>query len=237
MSALSFPRSLRLPQHPQEAASLPRAEPGRLRVGLLGGSFNPAHAGHRYISLEALRRLDLDQVWWLVSPQNPLKPKAGMAPLPERMRRAVQVAAHARIKVLAIESRFNTRYTVDTLRRLNAWRDTAFVFLIGADNLAQLPRWRHWRQLVETCPVAVFERHPYSYPALVGPAASALAAARLPEARSRELAAATPAAWVFVRLRPHPASATALRASRAAGSPQGERSSPTTAPPHPSSTS
>ena len=92
------------------------------RIGLLGGSFNPAHEGHRYVSLEALKRLRLDQVWWLVSPQNPLKPRAGMAPLEERVRRAREVAGHPRIRALALESRLGTRYTVDTLRRLRAWR-------------------------------------------------------------------------------------------------------------------
>ena len=183
-----------------------------LRVGLLGGSFNPAHAGHRYISLEAMRRLALDQVWWLVSPQNPLKAAAGMAPLAERLAVGAAVARHPRIRVLPLETRLGTRYTADTIRRLAAWPDHRFVWLMGADNLAQLPRWRHWRQILAACPVAVFERHPYSYAALAGPAARGFAAARLPEPRARALADSPAPAWVFVRVRPHPASATAIRA-------------------------
>jgi nicotinate-nucleotide adenylyltransferase len=189
----------------------------RLRVGLLGGSFNPAHEGHRYVSLEALRRLGLDQVWWLVSPQNPLKPKTGMASLPERLRRAEAVASHPRLRVLVLEERLGTRYTVDTLQQLAGWQDKAFVWLIGADNLSQLPRWRQWRRVMAACPVAVFERHPYSYAALAGPAAVAFAAARLDDADAARLVLSRPPAWMFVRLRPHPASATALRGSRSGG--------------------
>jgi nicotinate-nucleotide adenylyltransferase len=216
MTALSEPRSWR---RPVARVTLPAAKPaepapsGRpLRVGLLGGSFNPAHDGHRHVSLEALKRLGLDQVWWLVSPQNPLKPMAGMAPLAERLATARAVARHPRIKVTALEARLGTRYTADTLRRLATWPGHRFIWLMGADNLAQLPRWRHWRAIVAACPVAVFERAPYSYRALAGPAARMLANARLPVLRAAELAATDLPAWVFVRLRPHPASATAIRA-------------------------
>ncbi|MDX6748241.1 nicotinate-nucleotide adenylyltransferase [Geminicoccaceae bacterium 1502E] len=201
----------------------PRAEPapppGRepLRVGLLGGSFNPAHDGHLYVSLEALRRLQLDQVWWLVSPQNPLKPRAGMAPLEERLASARAVARHPAVRVTSLESRLGTRYTADTLKRLASWKEHRFVWLIGADNLAQLPRWRHWEQVMRACPIAVFERDPYSYGALAGAAATRFAGARLSDARAAELAACAPPAWVFLRLRPHPASSTEIR--RAAAQP------------------
>lgn len=215
MTALCEPKMLRRPVARLAAkVAMPEPEaPSRpLRVGLLGGSFNPAHAGHRYISLEALRRLGLDQVWWLVSPQNPLKAAAGMAPLAERVACATAVAAHPRIRALPLETRLGTRFTADTLRRLTTWRGYRFVWLMGADNLAQLPRWRHWRQIMAACPVAVFERHPYSYAALAGPAAGGFRAARLPKPRVSELANGPTPAWVFVRLRPHPASATAIRA-------------------------
>lgn len=223
MTALSRPPSLRYPAaRPPEPSDPPPAPDHRLRVGLLGGSFNPAHEGHRYVSMEALRRLGLDQVWWLVSPQNPLKPRAGMAPLAERLRRAGEVAGHPRIRALALESRLGTRYTVDTLRRLRAWRGMRFVWLIGADNLAQMPRWRHWRAVMAACPVAVFERHPHSYRALAGPAAAAFAGRRLEECDAKSIAAAEPPAWVYVRLRPHPASATALRAGRLGAGQKGE---------------
>jgi nicotinate-nucleotide adenylyltransferase len=203
---------LRPPPAPQPLPPVPA-----LRVGLLGGSFNPAHEGHRYVSLEAIKRLGLDQVWWLVSPQNPLKAASGMAPLAERVARARAVARHPRLKVMALETRLGTRYTADTLARLATWPNHRFVWLMGADNLAQLPRWWKWRGIMSGCPVAVFERHPYSYPALAGPVARGFAAARLPEARADELAQAAPPAWTFVRMRPHPASATAIRAGRNAG--------------------
>jgi nicotinate-nucleotide adenylyltransferase len=219
LTGLGQPRDLRRPvarlHLPEPPAPAP--ETHRLRVGLLGGSFNPAHDGHRYVSLEAIKRLGLDQVWWLVSPQNPLKAAAGMAPLAERLARAMAVARHPRLKVLALETTLGTRYTADTLARLARWPGHRFVWLMGADNLAQLPRWWKWRGILAGCPVAVFERHPYSYPALSGPVARGFAASRLPEDRAGELAQQTPPAWVFVRMRPHPASATAIRAGKAGG--------------------
>ena len=220
MSGLSAPRSRRRPVARLPCPSAPAPAAPRspaLRVGLLGGSFNPAHDGHRYISLEALRRLRLDQVWWLVSPQNPLKRRAGMAPLVERVAMAARVARHPRLRVLPLETRLGTRYTVDTLLRLADWPEHRFVWLMGADNLGQLHRWRQWRRIVGACAIAVFERHPYSHGALAGPAAYGFAGARLPEARLAELADAEPPVWAFVRLRPHPASATAIRARAASG--------------------
>lgn len=201
---------------PPAEGALPPAPSPALRVGLLGGSFNPAHAGHRYVSLEALKRLRLDQVWWLVSPQNPLKERAGMAPLAERLARAAAAARHPRLRVLPLETRLGTRYTADTLVRLRAWPNRRFVWLMGADNLAQLHRWRRWRGVLATCAVAVFERHPYSHDALASPAARGFASSRVPEDRLAGLADADPPAWAFVRLRPHPASATAIRAAGAA---------------------
>ena len=219
MTALCQPPVLRRPVARLEVppAPEPHGSPPALRVGLLGGSFNPAHDGHRYVSLEALKRLELDQVWWLVSPQNPLKAAAGMAPLAERVAKAQAVARHPRLKVRALETRLGTRYTADTLARLATWPGHRFVWLMGADNLGQLPRWWKWRGIMTGCPVAVFERHPYSYAALAGPVARGYAAARVPEARADELAQAAPPAWTFVRMRPHPASATAIRAGRGAG--------------------
>jgi nicotinate-nucleotide adenylyltransferase len=219
VTALCQPPVLRRPVARLQVAPVPEPprEPPALRVGLLGGSFNPAHDGHRYVSLEALKRLGLDQVWWLVSPQNPLKAAAGMAPLAERLAGARAVARHPRLRVVALETRLGTRYTADTLARLAAWPGHRFVWLMGADNLGQLPRWWKWRGIMTGCPVAVFERHPYSYAALAGPVARGYAAARLPEARADELAQAAPPAWTFVRMRPHPASATAIRAGRKPG--------------------
>lgn len=185
-----------------------------LRVGLLGGSFNPAHEGHLYASLEALKRLGLDSVWWLVSPQNPLKPVAGMAPFAERFASARALARHPRIRVLDLERRFGTVYTVDLLRRLVRWRGYRFVLLLGADNLAQLPRWRHWVEIVRRVAVAVVAREPYCRAALAGKAARRFAAARVEAARARELPDLPPPAWTFLVIRPHPASSTAIRAGR-----------------------
>jgi nicotinate-nucleotide adenylyltransferase len=217
LTALCQPEDLRRPVARLALPPRPEPPPGArdLCVGLLGGSFNPAHEGHRYVSLEALKRLRLDQVWWLVSPQNPLKAAAGMAPLAERLASAAAAADHPRIKVLALETRLGTRYTADTLARLGRWPGYRFVWLMGADNLAQLPQWWKWRGILSGCPVAVFERHPYSYRALAGPVARGFDAARLADDRADELSLRPPPAWVFVRMWPHPASATAIRAGTA----------------------
>jgi nicotinate-nucleotide adenylyltransferase len=183
----------------------------RLRIGLLGGSFNPAHEGHRAISREALKRLRLDRVWWLVSPQNPLKPTDQTTDLEQRLTAARAIADHPRVVVTDLERRIDTRYTVDTLRWLSQKCRARFVWLIGADNMAQLPRWRRWQRLVCMVPIAVFDREPYSYVALAGRMASAHAGSRLAESRAPVLAETQPPAWVYLRFRRHQASSTALR--------------------------
>jgi nicotinate-nucleotide adenylyltransferase len=195
----------------------------RLRIGLLGGSFNPAHEGHRAISREALKRLRLDRVWWLVAPQNPLKPTDQTADLEQRLADARAIADHPRVVVTDLERRIGTRYTVDTLGWLTRrWR-ARFVCLIGADNLAQLPRWRRWQRLVRMVPIAVFDREPYSYLALAGRMASAYTGARLAERRAPVLAECPPPAWVYLRLRRHQASSTALRQRSTASGRRGRR--------------
>lgn len=196
------------------AARAPRRLPG-LRVGLLGGSFNPAHEGHRAISVAALKRLRLDRVVWLVSPQNPLKSTREMSSFVERYASAQAMARHPRLVVSDFEQRHGTRYTVDTLRLLQRDCRTRFLWLIGADNLAQLPRWRGWREIMRRVPVAVFDREPYSYRALACQAAGAFGRARLPERAAARLADAEPPAWVFVRFRRQPVSSTAIRRRRA----------------------
>jgi nicotinate-nucleotide adenylyltransferase len=183
----------------------------RLRIGLLGGSFNPAHEGHRAISREALKRLRLDRVWWLVSPQNPLKPTDQTTDLEQRLTAARAIADHPRVVVTDLERRTGTRYTVDTLRWLSQKCRARFVWLIGADNMAQLPRWRRWQRLVCMVPIAVFDREPYSYVALAGRMASAYARGRVVERRAPVLVETQPPAWVYLRLRRHQASSTALR--------------------------
>ena len=185
------------------------------RVGLLGGSFNPAHDGHRHISLEAMKRLGLDAVWWLVSPQNPLKPADGMAPFAERIDSARRAARHPRIVVTGIEAALGTRYTADTLKALTArFPRTEFVWLMGADNLAQIRHWQRWTKIFETVPVAVYDRPTYSLRALSGLAARRFARARIDQDHTRALAGTAAPAWVFFLAKRHPASATALRAAR-----------------------
>src|SRR5262245_10625637 len=189
---------------------------GLRRIGLLGGSFNPAHDGHRDISLAALTYLDLDEVWWLVSPQNPLKPVKGMASFEERLASARAVADHPRIRVTDLEQRLGTRYTADTLRKLvTRFPSYRFVWLMGADNLAQISSWRDWTRIFHLVPIAVFDRPTYTIKAL-----TALAARRFRRSRRREAAlktlAATPApAWVFVHHRLNPISPAQIRAERA----------------------
>ncbi|MFC6854322.1 nicotinate-nucleotide adenylyltransferase [Marivibrio halodurans] len=186
---------------------------GRLTVGLLGGSFNPAHDGHRYISEQALKRLRLDQVWWLVSPQNPLKAREGMASHAERMASARSVARHPRIRVSDIESRIGLSHTADVLVRLRErYPRIRFVWLMGADNLATIHRWKHWHKIFTAIPIAVFARPSYDSRALAGLAATRFSAARLAERKAASLAYREPPAWVFLAIRRHPASATAIRA-------------------------
>ena len=187
-----------------------------LSVGLLGGSFNPAHAGHRHVSTYALKTLGLDRVWWLVSPQNPLKARAGMAPLAERLASGRMAARHPRIQVTDLECELGTRYTADTLARLTQrFPRTRFVWLMGADNLRQIPRWQHWTRIFLSVPVAVFSRPTYSLGALGGKAAQRYARRRMAVHRVKRLAGTRTPAWVFLRNRLHPASATAIRRARA----------------------
>jgi nicotinate-nucleotide adenylyltransferase len=199
------------PERSPAAAKSAIAAPRR-RVGLLGGSFNPAHQGHRAISLAAIRHLRLDEVWWLVSPQNPLKSSRDMATFDARLASAGQVAAgHPKLIVTDLEQRLGTRYTVDTVRRLLRGNKADFAWLIGADNLVQLPKWRSWQDLLNLVPIAVFDREPYSYGALAGRVARAYAAHRIQPRDAAGLVRADPPAWVYFRLRRHPVSSTAIR--------------------------
>ncbi|TCZ51437.1 nicotinate-nucleotide adenylyltransferase [Roseicella aquatilis] len=190
----------------------------RARIGLLGGSFNPAHDGHRHVAETALRRLGLDEVWLLVSPGNPLKPRRGMAPFAERLDSARRIADGRRLLAADIEARLGTRYTADTLALLRRRFPRArFVLVVGADNLGQLPRWRRWREIARTTPLAVLPRPGQTRRALHGQAASALMRHRRRPAAL--LAGGTPAhaPWCLLPAREHPASATAIRAARGEG--------------------
>ncbi|MFQ3665793.1 MAG: nicotinate-nucleotide adenylyltransferase [Sphingomonadaceae bacterium] len=145
-------------------------------VGLLGGSFNPAHGGHRLISLEAMRRFRLDEVWWMVSPQNPLKPAAGMAPLAARLASARAVARHPRIRVTAIEEELGTQLTVDTIASLKAlFPQVRFLWIMGADNLLQFHRWAAWREIARAVPIVVAARPGYTGKSQFAPAMGWLA--------------------------------------------------------------
>ncbi|MEC7204091.1 MAG: nicotinate-nucleotide adenylyltransferase, partial [Pseudomonadota bacterium] len=182
-------------------------------IGLLGGSFNPAHDGHLMISLIALKRLQLDEVWWLVSPQNPLKSAAGMAPFSERLANARTVATHRRIIVSDIERRLGTYYTRDTLKRLCASRrGQNFVWLMGADNLVQFPKWEGWKEIFNTVPIAIFDRPTYSSRALAGIVATRFADRRIPERDASGLVRRKAPSWVFLHSRLNPVSATKIRA-------------------------
>lgn len=182
-------------------------------IGLLGGSFNPAHDGHLMISLIALKRLQLDEVWWLVSPQNPLKSAAGMAPFSERLANARTVATHRRVIVSDIERRLGTYYTRDTLKRLCASRrGQNFVWLMGADNLVQFPKWEGWKEIFNTVPIAIFDRPTYSSRALAGIVATRFADRRIPERDASGLVRRKAPSWVFLHSRLNPVSATKIRA-------------------------
>ncbi|MET1754076.1 nicotinate-nucleotide adenylyltransferase [Novosphingobium sp. RD2P27] len=181
-------------------------------TGLLGGSFNPAHGGHRRISLMAAEALGLAEVWWLVSPGNPLKPREGMAPLAARFASARERARRAPIRVTAIEREFGTTYTHQTLLRLvRRYPKRRFVWLMGADNLAQFHRWRDWQSIARLMPIAVIARPGYDGAALASPAMAWLGRYRKPPASLRLRETWSAPALVTLRFDPDPRSATALR--------------------------
>ena len=188
----------------------PMARPG-MAVGLLGGSFDPAHGGHVHLTRAALKRLGLDAVWWLVSPGNPLKDR-GPAPMARRMARARAVMRHPAVTITALETLLGTRYTADTLAALvGRYPGVRFVWLMGADNLADLHRWDDWREIVATVPVGVIARPGERLHALTSPAARQFRAARVGQPEAHALARRTPPAWAFVTLPMRADSSTRLR--------------------------
>ncbi len=185
-------------------------------TGLLGGSFNPAHGGHRRITLFAAEALGLDETWWLVSPGNPLKPETSMAPLSARLLSARKQARGARIVPTAIEQELGTRYTVDTLEKLvRRYPKRRFVWLMGADNLAQLHCWKDWRRLARTMPIAVIARPGYNHRAMASPAMAWLRRYRVPAASIRKRGQWSAPALVLLRFDPDHRSATAIRRAHA----------------------
>ena len=179
-----------------------------LRIGLLGGSFNPAHAGHLYVSETALKRLELDSIWWLVSPGNPLKDDTAMAPLAMRLQSARQIAAHEpRIHVSALEETLHTIYTIDTVKALRRrFPNVDFVWLMGSDNLEQFSRWRRWQALARLVPIAVVQR-----PGTILAALNAPLVRRFGMRRETRLGLKPPAVTILDGAR-HFESATRLRA-------------------------
>ncbi len=181
-------------------------------VGLLGGSFNPAHGGHRAISLNAMEALGLDEVWWLVSPGNPLKPQSGMAPLAARVTSARAQARRAPIRVTAIERELGTRYTIDTLKILRRrYPHLRFVWIMGADNLAQFHQWKRWRDIARTMAIAVIARPHYNEAARGSPAMAWFRRFVRPVSQRKSWTNWRLPALVLLRFRPDPRSATLLR--------------------------
>lgn len=190
-----------------------RAIPTGQRVGLLGGSFDPPHAGHLHLSREALRRFGLDRVVWLVSPGNPLKPNPP-APLDQRMAAARALARDPRISISDFEARMGTRYTAETLAALQVQHPAVrFVWLMGADNLAQFHHWDRWRDILNSVPVGVLARPGLRIAARMAPAARIFGAARLPARDARRLPLAPAPAWCFVNIPMTELSSTAIRAA------------------------
>ncbi|WP_336979217.1 nicotinate-nucleotide adenylyltransferase [Altererythrobacter fulvus] len=181
-------------------------------TGLLGGSFNPAHRGHRRVSLFVRDALALDELWWLVSPGNPLKPDAGMAPLSARVKSAQKAARGAPIRVSAIERELGTRFTIDTLRALKRrYPRRRFLWLMGADNLAQFHRWKDWRSIAREMPIAVIARPGYDAAAFASPAMAWLRRFRVPAASLRNRGEWSAPALIELRFDPDPRSATLIR--------------------------
>ncbi len=191
-----------------------------MRVGLFGGSFNPTHEGHAHVAETALKRLKLDRVIWLVSPQNPLKSNHETAALKERMRGARRYAQGPAMIVSDAETRIGSVYTVDTLRVLKArFPGVHFVWIMGADSLASFHRWRGWTQIMREAPVAVVARPWISVKSRFSPAAKRFANARIPASAARTLPYRTPPAWVYLNGPLNFTSSTALRRKMAAGLP------------------
>lgn len=188
-------------RHPGVSAQylrMPHVEKG-MTVGLFGGSFNPPHAGHALVAEIALRRLELDQLWWMVTPGNPLKDLRDLAPLAERIRLSEEIAGDPRIKVTALEAAFNVRYTADTLALIKAANPGVyFVWVMGADNLASFHHWQRWREIAANFPIAVIDRPGSTLSYLSSRMAQSFAEGRLDERFAPSLARRTPPAWTFI---------------------------------------
>ncbi len=194
---------------------LPPHAPG-MRIGLFGGTFDPAHAAHRSAGLLAMKRLGLDRVWWLVTPGNPLKDTRGLASLGERVRAAQTLAHHPRIDVTDLEAKIGTHYTYETLHYLiRRCPGVRFVWIMGADNLRSFHRWQRWRDIAALVPIVVVDRLGPSLYSIAGVAGQAMARTRIPEWAAKTLPGRRPPAWIYLHGLKSPLSSTALRAARA----------------------
>lgn len=186
----------------------------RMQVGLFGGSFNPPHAGHALVAEIALRTLRLDQIWWMVTPGNPLKAGRSLAPLAERIAMSEAIAEDPRIKVTAFEAAYSVRYTADTLELIRARNPGVdFVWVMGADNLAQFHRWQRWRDIASTMPIAVIDRPGSTLSFVSSAMAKSFDYARVDEKDAPRLARMRPPAWTFIHGPRSSHSSTAIRAA------------------------
>ncbi len=193
---------------------IPVHYPGQ-RIGLFGGTFDPPHAAHLAACLLAMKRLDLDRVWWLVTPGNPLKNTNGLAPLDERVAAARALARHPRIDVTGIEAEIGVRYSYDTVQFLvSHCPGVHFVWIMGADNLRWFHRWQKWRGIAELVPIAVVDRPGPSLRAASSVTAHALTRRRIPEDAAASLLSRSPPVWVLLHGLKSSLSSTALRAAR-----------------------
>lgn len=193
--------------------NFPIALPG-MCIGLLGGSFDPAHEGHVNLTEIALRRFGLDRVWWLVSPGNPLKAH-GPRPMAERIAVANEIMQDPRVEVTDIEERLGTRMTADTIAALQRrYPGVRFIWLMGSDNLVQFNKWDRWQDIASRVPIGVLARPGTRLAARLSPAAQIMKRARLPEAEARKLPLMKPPAWVLLNMQMSPLSSTAIRQSR-----------------------
>lgn len=198
----------------KQRVTLPLHAPG-MRIGLFGGSFNPAHEAHRAVSLLAMKKLQLDRLWWLVTPGNPLKDTRELPALDDRIAQATALADHPRIDVTGFEAVIGTKYSCDTIRWLKTEAPGPhFVWIMGADNLKNFHRWKNWRDIFLMLPIAVVDRGGISLQAASGPAAISFAKARIPENRASTLPALAPPAWVYLHGVKSDLSSTAIREAK-----------------------
>lgn len=184
------------------------------RIGLFGGSFNPAHEGHLYVSQVALEKLGLDEVWWLVSPRNPLKDEASLAPFDMRFGQAQEMAEGHPIKVLDTERQEGLFFTIDTLKQLRgSYPGNAFCWIMGADCLKEFHTWKNWEEIMASTPIAVLPRPGYDADALNGIAATKFRENRLADAEAQNLVVTTPPTWVYIDVKGLSVSATEIRSA------------------------